>query len=167
MSRIFKFQVIFFVLICVFSINLFATENSEVGSVERFDDLLVLPYLIGPEVSIDCLQTSNGLIAVPRMKEGRVTKITFEPDLIMLAEKFARDFKIEGPYNLQLRWHNNIPYLLEVNTRMSGGSHIADKVGVNFLALAIEQLVNGGISNHVEINKETIKVTQIETPIVL
>ena len=54
-----------------------------------------------------------------------------------IAEKFAKDFKIEGPYNLQIRWHNGIPYLLEVNTRMSGGSHIADKVGVNFLALPI------------------------------
>ena len=36
MNRIMKFQVIFFMLICVFSINLFATENSETGSVERF-----------------------------------------------------------------------------------------------------------------------------------
>ena len=137
------------------------------GSVDRFDDLLVLPYLIGPEVSIDCLQTNKGLIAVPRMKEGRVTKITFESDLLMLADKFARDFKIEGPYNLQIRWHNGIPYLLEVNTRMSGGSHIADKVGVNFLALAIEQLVKGDISKLPDIKKVDMKVTQIETPIVL
>ena len=137
------------------------------GSVDRFDDLLVLPYLIGPEVSIDCLQTNKGLIAVPRMKEGRVTKITFESDLLMLADKFARDFKIEGPYNLQIRWHNGIPYLLEVNTRMSGGSHIADKVGVNFLALAIEQLVKGDISKFPDIKKLDMKVTQIETPIVL
>ena len=85
----------------------------------------------------------------------------------MLADKFARDFKIEGPYNLQIRWHNGIPYLLEVNTRMSGGSHIADKVGVNFLALAIEQLVRGDISKFPDIKKLDIKVTQIETPIVL
>ncbi len=39
MNRIYKFQVIFLVLICIFSINLFAIENSEnsdVVSVERF-----------------------------------------------------------------------------------------------------------------------------------
>ena len=36
MNRIMKFQVIFFVLICIFSANLFATENSDVVSVERF-----------------------------------------------------------------------------------------------------------------------------------
>ena len=141
------------------------------GSVERFDDLLVLPYLKGPEVSIDCLQTDKGLIAVPRIKEGRVTKLNFNAEMIMLANKFARDFKIEGPYNLQLRWHDGIPYLLEVNTRMSGGSHMAYMVGINFLALAIEQLVTGTISKSVEdmtsdVAKETI-ITQIETPLKL
>ena len=68
---------------------------------------------------------------------------------------------------MQVRWHNGIPYLLEVNTRMSGGSHIADKVGVNFLALAIEQLVNGKISKLPNIKQVDMKVTQIETPIVL
>ena len=36
MNRIYKFQVIFLVLICIFSINLFAIENSENLSVERF-----------------------------------------------------------------------------------------------------------------------------------
>jgi hypothetical protein len=36
MNRIYKFQVIFFVIICIFSINLFATENSESVAVERF-----------------------------------------------------------------------------------------------------------------------------------
>ena len=36
MNRIMKFQVIFFVLICIFSANLFATENSESVAVERF-----------------------------------------------------------------------------------------------------------------------------------
>jgi hypothetical protein len=36
MNRIYKFQVIFLVLICIFSITLFAIENSENLSVERF-----------------------------------------------------------------------------------------------------------------------------------
>ena len=36
MNKILKFQLIFFVIICVFSINLFATENSESVAVERF-----------------------------------------------------------------------------------------------------------------------------------
>lgn len=137
------------------------------SSVSEFEDLLVLPYLNGPEVSIDCLQTNQGLIAVPRLKEGRVTKIDFNEKYLKIAEKFAKEHKIDVPYNLQLRWHDNMLFLLEVNTRMSGGAHIANEIGVNFLALAVEQLVNGKIEKKINIRRKNVLITQIETPILL
>jgi len=34
----------------------------------KFDDMMVMPYLSGNEISVDCLQTRKGLIAIPRNK---------------------------------------------------------------------------------------------------
>ena len=88
-------------------------------------------------------------------------------DWLKIAEKFVKEHKIDVPYNLQLRWHDNMLFLLEVNTRMSGGAHIANEIGVNFLALAVEQLVNGKIEKKINIRRENVLITQIETPILL
>ena len=38
------------------------------GSVERFDDLIVMPYLRGPEISVDRLMIKEGFVGITRYK---------------------------------------------------------------------------------------------------
>ncbi len=35
---------------------------------EEFEPIMVMPYLSGNEVSVDCLKTSSGVIMIPRVK---------------------------------------------------------------------------------------------------
>ena len=41
-------------------------------------------------------------------------------------------------FNLQLKYHNNLPYLLEINPRYSGGSYLAEENGYPMLSSAID-----------------------------
>ena len=71
------------------------------------------------------------------------------------------------PYNLQLRHHNDEWYLLEVNTRMAGGTHKSCLTGVNFPFLAFCELLD--IPFNIP-NMEDIKsmlISEIETPIIM
>lgn len=136
------------------------------GSVISFDDLMVMPYLDGTEISIDCLNTSSGFIAVPRYKlGGRVTHVAKDKDIIERARLFAEATELKYPFNLQLRYHKGELYLLEVNTRMSGGVHLSSLSGYNIPYLALRELLKLDISLPSEIRE--LKVTHIETPIVL
>ena len=93
-------------------------------SVDHFDDLLLMPYMKGPEISIDCIPTSRGLVVIPRMKKGRVTQIIPHKKYIELARQFNDTMGLERPFNIQFRWFNGELMFMEVNTRLSGGSHI-------------------------------------------
>lgn len=137
------------------------------GSVISFDDLMVMPYLDGTEISIDCLNLGDsGFIAVPRYKlVGRVTHVTTDKDMVEKAKAFGKATGLKYPFNLQLRYHKGKLHILEVNTRMSGGVHLSCLSGVNIPYLALRQV----LGLRVEMPKELkeLKVTHIETPIVL
>lgn len=134
---------------------------------KTFNDLMVMPYLKGPEISIDCLNLRNQFIGICRNKIGsRVTEIYQDEELLKLAENIAKEYNLYGPFNIQFRLHNNIPYLLEVNTRMSGGIHSSCLTGVNIPYLAVENALGNSI-DIVEYNKEKFKISQVETPIIL
>lgn len=149
-------------------------------SVDEFESLLMLPYMEGPEVSIDCIPYNNDYLAIPRMKTGRVTKFVTDEKFVKIALNFARFYNMTAPFNLQLRKFKGDYNLLEVNTRLSGGSHIIasapfdKKVSLLGYALlnmlnvdyrvdsALEKYLAEGI---IEGEKGVLEATQIETPL--
>lgn len=136
------------------------------ATVETFDDLLLMPYLDGTEVSIDCLMTSAGFIAVPRFKyRGRVTQVSNDPQFVALATRFQQLTGLTMPFNLQVRYHRDEIYLLEVNARMSGGVHKSCLSGVNIPYLAIRELL--GMPITLPENLKEVLVSHIETLVVL
>ena len=136
------------------------------GGVESFDELIIMPYLDGTEISIDSLMTSSGFIGVPRYKVGsRVTQVEINEEIIAISEKMAEVTGITCPYNLQLRYNKGELYLLEVNTRMAGGTHLSSYAGVNIPYLAVKELLEQDIKLPTRL--QSVKVTQIETPVVL
>jgi hypothetical protein len=134
---------------------------------EKFPDMMVMPYLAGHEASIDCLRTSSGLIIIPRIKIGRrAEEIRYDDELIQLCKSFYDRIDIYGPCNIQFRYHEKVPYLLEVNTRMSGGIQLSCLgSGVNIPNIAVNQLL--GKEKPWSINTVAAKVAYVETPVIL
>lgn len=108
-----------------------------------FEDIVLMPYLNGTEYSIDCFNTKSGLVAVPRYKlNNRVTRLENNKNLIDIANKFQKESGLISAYNIQLRENDGELYLLEVNTRLAGGSWKDSFVGFNFVNLIIDN-ING------------------------
>jgi len=112
---------------------------STIQEAEEFDDLMVMPYLPGREISVDCLKTDRGLIAIPRFKSGaRHENIVFDENILNMTRIIMDKVKLEYPCNIQFKLKDDIPYLLEVNTRMSGGLQMAcmaEQVNIPNIAL--------------------------------
>jgi len=135
---------------------------------DHFPDLMVLEYLDGYEYSIDCLADIDGrlLTAVPRKKgNGRIREIEYNKELIEIAEKMAVQYKIPFVFNIQVKYKNGIPKLLEINPRMSGGLHISCLADINFPYYAIKLL----LGDQLETLYPTfgLKATHIEQPVIL
>lgn len=111
-------------------------------STESFKPIVVMPYLNGTEISVDCLGVGNKFIAVPRCKlSSRVTHFEQNATLYAICREFWRTSGLTAPFNVQFRYNNDELYILEVNTRLSGGSWKAKYVGFDFIKLAIDNLL--------------------------
>jgi hypothetical protein len=133
-----------------------------------FLPLLVMPYLPGEEISVDCLYMPDGNhIAIPRYKGWRRSEeIKYDDGIIGVSNRFMDTFKLQFPCNLQFKSDKGVPYILEVNTRMSGGVQLSCMAaGVNIPSIAVNRLL--GVEKTASYNKDAHLVTFIETPIIL
>lgn len=104
---------------------------------ESFKPLVLMPYLPGPEYSIDILADKGEILAaVGRRKEGAIQYLVNEGCAYELACACARVMKADGLVNVQTRndVHGN-PVLLETNMRPSGGVGYTLHSGVNLPGL--------------------------------
>lgn len=129
--------------------------------------ILLMPYLSGVEISVDCLMLQNANLIIPRFKTSkRYSEVKFPPDLIDECNKIANLLHLNFPFNVQYKVHDGIRYLLEVNPRMSGGLQLScAATGVNIPNLAIKKLLGLEIKAHLP--KKERKVVHIETPIII
>ncbi len=134
---------------------------------EHFAPIMVMPFLPDEEVSVDCLNTKYGLIALPRVKGyEKYEVIRYEDEIINFCELFQNMVKLESPYNIQFKYYNGIPYFLEINTRMSGGIHMSCWAsGVNIPYIALKKLLGKDIEWHN--NYEPQIVSQVLKPVVI
>ncbi|TGE31680.1 ATP-grasp domain-containing protein [Desulfosporosinus sp. Sb-LF] len=116
---------------------------------QNVEPFIVMEYLEGDEFSIDCLANKGELIrAIPRRKlDFYRQNIEHREDLIAIAQKLTKKFNLNYLYNIQLKYHKGKVYLIEINTRMSGGIHKSSLAGVNFLYLAIKLLMGEAVTN--------------------
>jgi hypothetical protein len=113
-----------------------------------FPELLVSEYLNGAEYSIDCLAYDGRLYAaVPRRKlDGRMRWLEDNPELLEIARRTTEIYRLPYIFNIQVRYRDGVPKLLEINPRMSGGLYISCMSGVNFPYLAVKLLLEGEIN---------------------
>jgi biotin carboxylase len=126
----------------------FEQAYQTLSTTDRFDDLMIMELLKGPEYSIDCLSTAEGelITAIPRRKaEGRLYYLEDVPELLEITGRVAKQLRIPYAFNIQVRYNRDIPKLLEINPRMSGGLYISCLSGVNIPYLAIKSILGKSI----------------------
>lgn len=96
-------------------------------------EMMVMAYLPGTERSVDVLAHKGQLVrAVARVKVGSYQILETEGPSIDVAAFLTRRYGLEGVFNLQTKEKDGVQYLLEVNSRMSGGLLYACMSGVAF-----------------------------------
>lgn len=134
------------------------------GSTAEFDDLMVMPYLPGNEISVDCLQTKKGLIAIPRNKgAARHERVEYDDEILRMTDTVMQRIELKFPCNIQFKLKDSVPYLLEVNTRMSGGLQMSCLAAqVNIPNIALNKLLGRDIDWTMDRTEKT--VSYIELP---
>ena len=134
---------------------------------EEFSPIMVMPFLNGDEVSIDCLNTARGLIMLPRIKDNsKVERLRYDREILDITLDFQKKIGLECPYNIQFKYLNGIPYFLEVNTRMSGGIQMACVgSGVNIPNIAVNKMLGKDVAW--EKRYEEKKLAQALLPVVV
>ena len=132
---------------------------------ESFDELMVMPYLEGNEVSVDCLRTDSGTIAIPRIKSPvRHERVVYDREIISTTANVLNRLNLQFPCNVQFRYKDNQLYLLEINTRMSGGLQMSCLAsGVNIPNIALKKLFGKEIDWNIDDETDKI-VSYIEIP---
>lgn len=130
----------------------------------RFDDLMLMPYLPGTEISVDCLWTDDGLIAVPRYKgPSRDERIVFDDEIMNMTQIIMDKVKLQYPCNIQFKMKDGKPYLLEINPRMSGGLQMTCLAcNINIPSIALNKMLGRKLPWSLE-KKERV-VSYIEIP---
>jgi len=102
-----------------------------------FEPLVLMPYLPGPEYSVDMLVEQGHVIAaVARRKEGALQYLEQSGQAYELAKACAQLMQADGLVNVQTRNNEqNLPVLLEINMRPSGGIGYTRHSGVNLPGL--------------------------------
>ncbi|MBQ4530042.1 MAG: ATP-grasp domain-containing protein [Lachnospiraceae bacterium] len=134
---------------------------------DSFPPVMVMPYMPGQEVSVDCLKTSQGVIMVPRIKgEDRVEKIAYDKEILDICRDFYEKVGLEHPCNIQFRYLDGIPYFLEVNTRMSGGVQMSCLAsGINIPNIAVNKML--GREKKWQNRQEEKLVSYVEAPVIV
>ncbi|MGV8927256.1 MAG: ATP-grasp domain-containing protein [Ewingella sp.] len=111
--------------------------------VEKSGDLsqpmLVMPYLPGPECSIDIVTEQGRTLAVlGRRKNDALQQFFTEGEEIELARRVATLLHADGLINVQTRADNQgKPLVLECNLRPSGGVPYGLESGINLPAIMV------------------------------
>ncbi len=143
------------------------TFFNDMNRVDKCPDFMIMPMLEGNEISVDCLKTSSGCIMIPRFKSlTRTEYIRYDEEILSVCRKIYDSFDLNQPCNIQFKYHNNIPFFLEVNTRMSGGIQYSCLAsGINIPNIAVNKLL--GIEKKWKLKKEEKKISYIETPLII
>lgn len=136
------------------------------SKLDTFPELMLLEYLDGYEYSIDCLAYDGKLLsAVPRKKAGgRIRVLENNEELLQMAEAFVQEYNVPYIFNIQVKYKDGVPKLLEVNPRMSGGLHLTCASGVNYPYEAVRLLIDEHAAPFQP--KLGIKLSQLEQEIV-
>lgn len=130
--------------------------------------MIVMQYLSGADVSVDCMETATGRIIIPRFKVGRFHEVKPDADIIRYCNEIMDLIRFDMPANIQFKMDNGKPYLLEINPRMSGGLQLSClATGINMPAAALRKCIGKETEWHYPDPWPTRGVVNLETPIIV
>ncbi len=130
--------------------------------------VLVMPFLENEEISVDCLATKSGKIIIPRYKTNkRYSEVIFNKEIMDECSLIIDKYDLQMPVNIQYKKGETGLFLLEINTRMSGGLQLSCKAsGINMPQIALYKLLGKDLDWKYPAYK-SMKIANIETPICL
>ncbi len=128
------------------------------------EPMLVMPYLDGPEASIDMVVRDGVLIdGMIRLKHGAYQELQLAGPHLEVGEAVARAICADGLINIQTRnGPNGELFVLEANLRPSGGVGFGLHAGVNLAgALVADRLESNKLIQHLRTNMVRVVTTAI------
>lgn len=112
----------------------FDAFRSALMSSAQDRDLMLMAYLPGIERSVDVLAHRGRMVcAVSRMKVGSHQVLETDGPSVAVARTLTSRYTLDGIFNVQTKEaEDGTPYLLEINSRMSGGLIYSCQSGVPF-----------------------------------
>lgn len=133
--------------------------------------MLLMPYLEGPEFSVDCVALDGQMLcAVARRKStlsGEGQLIDPREDIQDSCMRLIERFKLNGNINIQYRNGPDGLRVLEINPRMSGGIGMASQAGINLPYLALRAFDQGKAQLHIPPPQYDLIVGEVNTPVCL
>lgn len=140
------------------------------GQRSVFSPYLVMPFLAGGEVSVDALAYEGKVLsAVPRFKRPstRAVELLDSPELVNWTATLVAEYDLAYLVNAQFRFDDaGKPYLLEVNTRASGGLFQSCLSGGN-LPWAAVQVARHGIGARVPTPRFPVRLSTLSSAVEL
>ena len=128
------------------------------------EPMLVMPYLEGPEASIDMVVRDGALVdGLIRLKRGSYQQLQLDGPHLEVGAAVAKTIRADGLINIQTRYgHNGELVVLEANLRPSGGVGFGLGAGVNLAgALLANRLGYPKVSQHLRTNSIRVVTTAI------
>ncbi len=111
----------------------FAAFRTALAGSLQDRDMMLMAYLPETERSVDVLAHKGRLVqAVSRIKASGHQILETEGPSVEVATFLTERYGLDGVFNLQTKERDGVQYLLEVNSRMSGGLLYACMSGVAF-----------------------------------
>lgn len=131
-----------------------------------FKPLMVMPYLADNERSIDCVAHEGKLVAcVIRRKVSQGQVLEDNPLLVSYVKRLVEIFGLDNFFNAQFREKDGKYYLLEINPRMSGGTHYTFHSGLNLPYLGIMLKLGLMLSGDIPANVTGVRVYPTENAV--
>lgn len=139
------------------------------GAEESFRDLMVMEYLPGPEISVDCLALKGEVVrAICRSKiADRMQQVIDNAQTLAATAKLAKHLNLNGIFNAQFRHKDGVYYLLEINARMSGGLYVTFHSGVSLPYWAIRLALGTAQPSDVPKPESDVSVGQMHRSVVV
>lgn len=130
--------------------------------------LLLMRYLEGEERSVDCVAVRGRLAsAVGRVKRGGVQVTETEGPTIEIARYLTERYALDGIFNLQTKASGGVEYLLEINSRMSGGLLYACMAGVCLPYWAIRLALDWDTADAVPAPQSGVRIVPVQGAIAI
>ncbi len=142
------------------NLNIMKADNEEELRVfiKKVPNPIIQEYIDGIHYTIDTFYDRKVRAVIPRcrvkVRDAEVVEasIDLNPALINIGKQIAELLKVLGPMNIQVIYHNNIPYVIDMHCRFGGGSDLSIEAGCPIDKWIVNLLIGKKNNYHYKLN---------------